>query len=78
MQSDPVRRELRKSARQVRLMFGGIALTLAAMGLAARVGRHALGVADDDAMTIAAALLLAAMLYAGVLFFWDRRSGHRN
>lgn len=59
-------------------MFGGVALALASMGLAARVWRQALGVADDDAMTIAAALLLAAMLYAGVLFFWDRRSGHRN
>ncbi len=76
-QNDPIAGARLEATYRVRIAFGAVALMLIAVGLAARVWRHDLGLSEESAGIVATSLALAATLYAGILVLWDRRAPGR-
>jgi hypothetical protein len=62
----------REGARQVKLVYGGLALAAAVMAASTGIIADRLGIAQDTRDTIALGFLIAAILETAGLFFWDR------
>lgn len=64
--------ERSRAARTVRICCGIVALTAVLLGLAAHSFRDAFGLAPETANGVASGLGVMGVLYASVLFWWDR------
>ncbi len=62
----------REGARQVKLVYGSLALVAAALAATTGIVAERLGIAQDTRDTIALGFLIAAVLETAGLFFWDR------
>ncbi|MFM9942222.1 MAG: hypothetical protein ACKVP7_22280 [Hyphomicrobiaceae bacterium] len=65
------------ASRRVRLIAGWIALLAVIAGLCAHTWREALSLSPEAARSVAGGLGLMGILYAGVLFWWDRLAWRR-
>jgi hypothetical protein len=61
----------RDGARKVKLVYGSLALVAATLAATIGIIAERLGIAQDTRDTIALGFLIAAVLEAAGLFFWD-------
>jgi NAD/NADP transhydrogenase alpha subunit len=62
----------REGARQVKLVYGTLALVAATLAATTGIAAERLGIAQETRDTIALGFLIAAILETAGLFFWER------
>ncbi len=65
------------NGRIIRLAFGALALLSVIAGFALYLFAGRLGLSEDTARLLATAFIVAGVLDAGVLYYWDRLFGPR-